>query len=60
MDRPALFDPDRRWVPGDAEVASFHVRNSGPTTAQLTIEVSMELEGSDKPVCVAESITRRY
>ncbi|MEJ8845793.1 MaoC family dehydratase [Variovorax robiniae] len=28
--------------------------------AQLTIEVSMELEGSDKPVCVAESITRRY
>jgi acyl dehydratase len=28
--------------------------------AQLTIEVSMEMEGSDKPVCVAESITRRY
>jgi len=28
--------------------------------AQLLIEVSMELEGSDKPVCVAESITRRY
>ena len=28
--------------------------------AQLTIEVSMEMAGSDKPVCVAESITRRY
>ena len=28
--------------------------------AQITTEVSMELEGSDKPVCVAESITRRY
>jgi acyl dehydratase len=28
--------------------------------AQLTIEVSMEMEGSDKSVCVAESITRRY
>ncbi|AMO22742.1 3-hydroxyacyl-thioester dehydratase HtdZ [Ramlibacter solisilvae] len=28
--------------------------------AQLTIEVSMEMEGSDKPVCVAESITRRF
>jgi acyl dehydratase len=28
--------------------------------AQLTIEVSMEMEGADKPVCVAESITRRY
>jgi acyl dehydratase len=28
--------------------------------AQLTIEVSMEREGSDKPVCVAESVSRRY
>ena len=28
--------------------------------AQLTIEVAMEIAGSDKPVCVAESITRRY
>ena len=28
--------------------------------AQLTIEVTVEREGSDKPVCVAESLTRRY
>ena len=28
--------------------------------AQLTVEVSMEREGSDKPVCVAESLSRRY
>ncbi|GAB2585286.1 3-hydroxyacyl-thioester dehydratase HtdZ [Ramlibacter solisilvae] len=28
--------------------------------AQLTIGVSVEMEGSDKPVCVAEWITRRY
>jgi acyl dehydratase len=28
--------------------------------AQLTIEVTMEREGSDKPVCVAESVGRRY
>ncbi|AKJ27993.1 MaoC family dehydratase [Caldimonas brevitalea] len=27
---------------------------------QLTVEVSVEREGSPKPVCVAESITRRY
>lgn len=27
---------------------------------QLTFEVSMEREGSDKPVCVAESVSRRY
>ena len=28
--------------------------------AQCTIEVTMEREGSDKPVCVAESIARRF
>jgi acyl dehydratase len=28
--------------------------------AQLTVEVKMEREGSDKPVCVAESVARRY
>ena len=28
--------------------------------AQLTVEVTMEREGSDRPVCVAESLARRY
>ena len=28
--------------------------------AQLTVEVTMELEGVGKPACVAESVTRRY
>ena len=28
--------------------------------AQLTMQVSMEREGSTKPVCVAESVARRY
>ncbi|HJW12382.1 MAG TPA: MaoC family dehydratase [Albitalea sp.] len=28
--------------------------------AQLAIEVTMEREGADRPVCVAESLTRRY
>jgi acyl dehydratase len=28
--------------------------------AQLTMEVTMEREGSAKPVCVAESLARRY
>ena len=37
--RRPLFDPARRWVPGDAETASFYVRNEGRTAAQLTIEV---------------------
>jgi acyl dehydratase len=28
--------------------------------AQLTVQVTMERDGSDKPVCVAESLARRY
>ncbi|MCW5637020.1 MAG: MaoC family dehydratase [Rubrivivax sp.] len=31
-----------------------------PGGAQLTVEVTVEMEGSDKPACVAESVTRRY
>ncbi|MFO1328141.1 MAG: MaoC family dehydratase [Rubrivivax sp.] len=31
-----------------------------PGGAQLTMEVTMEAEGGDKPVCVAESLARRY
>ncbi len=33
-----IFDPDFRWVPGDDEIASFYVRNQGPTGAAMTIE----------------------
>ena len=32
----------------------------GHPGAQLTWEVTMEREGSDKPVCVAETVSRRY
>jgi acyl dehydratase len=28
--------------------------------AQMTVECTMEREGFDKPVCVAESLARRY
>ncbi len=28
--------------------------------AQMTVEVKMEREGSDKPVCIAESVSRRF
>jgi len=31
-----------------------------PGGAQLTMEVTMEVEGGDKPVCVAESLSRRF
>ena len=28
--------------------------------AQLTMQVTMEREGADKPVCIAESLSRRF
>jgi len=31
-----------------------------PGGAQMTIEATIELEGSPKPACVAESVSRRY
>jgi acyl dehydratase len=31
-----------------------------PGGAQLTTTVTMEVEGGDKPVCVAESVSRRF
>jgi acyl dehydratase len=31
-----------------------------PRGAQLTVECVIELEGSAKPACVAESVSRRY
>jgi acyl dehydratase len=31
-----------------------------PGGAQLTIEATLALEGSDKPACVAESVSRRF
>jgi hypothetical protein len=34
-----LFEPEFRWVPGDVETRSFHVRNQGPTGARLTVRV---------------------
>ena len=33
---------------------------NGLVGAQSTWEVTIEREGSDRPVCVAESISRRY
>ena len=38
-------------------IAAEDIANDGK---QLTFEVTVELEGSTKPACVAESIARRY
>ncbi|KNZ31984.1 MAG: dehydratase [Methylibium sp. NZG] len=42
---------------GHFKLLSYEPIDSG---AQLTMEVTMEREGSPKPVCVAESVARRF
>jgi acyl dehydratase len=42
---------------GRFKLLSFEAIEGG---AQLTFEVTMEREGSAKPVCIAESVSRRY
>jgi acyl dehydratase len=53
---PAPVPVDSR-LRGRFKLLAFEPLDGG---AQLTIEVTMEREGSGKPVCVAESVTRRY
>jgi len=50
-------------VPVDSRLrARFKLQSFEPIAggAQLCVEVSVEREGSDKPVCVAESLTRQF
>jgi len=49
--------PSGSRLRGHFKLAKFERLEGG---AQLTVEVTMEREGSDKPVCVAESVGRRY
>ena len=49
--------PSGSRVRGHFKLLKFERLEGG---AQLTYEVRMELEGSDKPVCIAESVGRRY
>jgi acyl dehydratase len=49
--------PSGSRLRGHFKLAAFEPLEGG---AQLTVEVTMEREGSDKPVCVAESVSRRY
>lgn len=37
-----LFDEDLRWVPGDRRQASFFVRNSGQSDAELFVAIDVE------------------
>ncbi|HEX6706986.1 MAG TPA: MaoC family dehydratase [Albitalea sp.] len=53
---PAPVPVDSR-LRGHFKLLAFEPLDGG---AQLTLEVTMEREGSGKPVCVAESVTRRY
>ena len=49
--------PSGSRVRGHFKLLAFEPIDGG---AQLTIEVTVELEGASKPACVAESISRRY
>jgi acyl dehydratase len=49
--------PSGSRVRGRFRLLSYEPLDGG---AQLTVQVTMEREGSDKPVCIAESIGRRY
>jgi acyl dehydratase len=53
---PAPVPVDSR-LRGHFKLLSYEAIEGG---AQLTVEVTMEREGSPKPVCVAESIARRF
>lgn len=53
---PAPVPVDSR-LRGHFKLLSFEAIAGG---AQMVIEVTMEREGSGKPVCVAESIVRRF
>ncbi len=49
--------PVRSRLRGVFKLLSYEALEGG---AQLTTQVTMEREGSTKPVCVAESVARRY
>jgi acyl dehydratase len=49
--------PSGSRLRGHFKLTKFDLIEGG---AQLTVEVAMEREGGDKPVCVAESLARRY
>jgi acyl dehydratase len=49
--------PSGSRLRGRFKLVKFEPLESG---AQLTVEVKMEREGHDKPVCVAESVSRRF
>jgi acyl dehydratase len=49
--------PSGSRLRGRFKLLNFEAIEGG---AQMTVEVKMEREGSDKPVCIAESVSRRF
>jgi acyl dehydratase len=50
--------PVGRRVRSRSKLLAAHAIDNGGY--QFTWQVTIELEGSDKPACIAESINRRY
>jgi acyl dehydratase len=59
LNRVRFMNPVRvnSRVRGRFKLVSFEPLPGG---AQLTIEATVEIEGEDKPACVAQTVTRRY
>jgi acyl dehydratase len=49
--------PSGSRLRGRFKLLSYEPLDGG---AQVTMQVTMEREGSEKPVCVAESLSRRF
>lgn len=58
--RRPLFDTDRRWVPGDAAVRSFFVRDQGPTDARMTIQLVLRRGNTLLPLDGVELSAREH
>lgn len=59
LNRVRFMNPVRvgSRVRGHFKLLAYEPLDGG---AQLTVEVTMEIEGADKPACVAQSVSRRF
>lgn len=49
-----LFDPSMSWVPGDAETATFFVRNNAPESARLDVILRVDPQDDAQQTLVEE------
>jgi LPXTG-motif cell wall-anchored protein len=52
----SLFSPPGLWVPGDATTSTFYVRDQGPTTAGMTVQVRIGPSALSRRVAVSVQV----